>query len=1215
MEYNLLRPLLAGCIVLAATSAAMAQQSSVDIYVSAASSGGDGSAGRPLPDLKSAIEKIREIRGNSAGAVDVNVIMKGGVYRPDETVTITAEAFGKGAGKTVFRAAEGEKVSISGGVPLAGWSVNASPEGLPEVAKGQVWEVPVPEVNGVRPVSRQLWVNGIRMKRASNFDDYGMSRIILADKEKKELVVPVAPASIADADGLEVTIIQDWVVNFMRVDNMTTTGNRTTIKFKEPESTIEFKRPWPILRATEGYHSNHFFYFSNAIGLLNRPQEWFCDSEAGKMYYWPRYGETPETVEAVIPVLETIVTIDGTIESPVDNVEFRDIAFEHTTWKRPGEMGHVPLQAGQYIIDAYEDKSVPAGNVAYLGRPAAGVTLRNAGNISFTGCDFRNMGSTGLDMVSGTRNVTVQGCTFNDVGGNSILAGFFGDENFESHQAYNPENLRVVCDGITIDNNYIANTAADDWGCLGIAVGFAANVQISHNEICNTPYSAINMGWGWNKADNCMHGNHITANYIHNFANQMRDAGAIYTLSSQRNSSITGNRVEGVGDPQFNPVMWQGMRHSQFDLYTDEGTDYYTVKDNWLERGEISKNQNGSHNSWGTNNNTVSEAIKSAAGLDKEYLAIRSRVKHPAYAPVDSIVELLPRTADMIEYVAPGSGYKLGNALAVDLDNDNLQDIVFTGGEDTQTIEGGVRLNRGGYNFTASQPIKKLFMGNLDAGDLDGDGNIDLVQAGWDFWTSYNAVLMNDGKGHLTIRDLTTSRQTSPACAIADINNDGLPDIFFIGNNKEQSFYLQQPDRTFGDSADILTLPGGFSDPNIIYADFNNDRNIDICILSNATGGVYTRIFYNDGSGNFTERKVGFEEKGTRGGMAYADVNADGYLDVIVGGMKPGEQWNTPGTEGGMTATLYLNNHDGSFTKAQDFAEYKFDNTTQPVRFVDWNNDGHSDIVITGWNISVGNVPQTDVWLNDGKGHFTLADIDLPGVSESSIEPGDFSGEGVNDLLVSGNHSGGWDGYNCDRRLAYLVKNRTERRNTAPTAPTQLKATVDGNSVELEWNEADDAETPAKALTYNYYLRNTDTGRYLTFPNSDPDTGKRRVSRAGNAWQNLGWKLRSLPAGNYAWSVQSVDAGYAGSAFAPEQTFTIERSSGICAAEPDLDNGLRVTTAKGMPVKIEATEACPVNICAIDGRLLLSRHVDAGTTEINLAPGLYLVNSIKIAVR
>ena len=255
--------------------------------------------------------------------------------------------------------------------------------------------------------------------------------------------------------------------------------------------------------------------------------------------------------------------------------------------------------------------------MAWVGRPSSAVSVSNARNISFEDCNFRQTASTAIDFVAGTKNMKVRGCTFSDIGGTAILAGYFGDKEFEAHEPYNPDSHYAVCDSIIIDNNYIAQPAAEDWGCLGVCVGFASNVTISHNEIFDTPYSAISMGWGWTKDANCMHDNHIVANYIHSFCNQMRDGGAIYTLSSQPNSSIEGNRIENVGDPMFNPVMWD-MRHSQFDLYLDEGSDYFTIKNNWCERGEISKNKNGNNNIWGRNNNSVSTEIKDVAGLELE---------------------------------------------------------------------------------------------------------------------------------------------------------------------------------------------------------------------------------------------------------------------------------------------------------------------------------------------------------------------------------------------------------------------------------------------------------------------------------------------------------------------------------------------------------------------------------------------------------------------
>lgn len=47
--------------------------------------------------------------------------------------------------------------------------------------------------------------------------------------------------------------------------------------------------------------------------------------------------------------------------------------------------------------------------------------------------------------------------------------------------------------------------------------------------------------------------------------------------------------------------MWENMRHSQFEIYTDEGSDYFTIRDNRLELGEISRNKNGSNMHWDNN--------------------------------------------------------------------------------------------------------------------------------------------------------------------------------------------------------------------------------------------------------------------------------------------------------------------------------------------------------------------------------------------------------------------------------------------------------------------------------------------------------------------------------------------------------------------------------------------------------------------------------------
>ena len=1133
--------LLAAFLMVGMPEQTLAQTSDVYVWVSPqGDDAGEGSEEQPFATLEQALSHVRQMRGqvSNRDIGKVHIVMKGGTYQMNRTLRLTAADSGTPSSPTLVEAAAGETPIISGGVEVQGWQDAGTVAGLPAVAQGRVWEAPLPEVDGQPARFRQFWVNGQKMRRSSTLDDLSLPRLISVNKEQGVLTVPRIEQEFSHPEKLEMTIIQDWTTNTLRVKTLTNDDKRSRLTFLNPESEIEFKRPWPILRADEGSYSNHMFYLSNAIELLDHPQEWFGDAASGKLYYWPRSGETHASVQAVAPVLETLIQIEGSKAEKVSNLVFSGITFEHTTWLRPAEMGHVGLQAGQYLFDAYSDESAPGGNVAWVGRPKSAVSVTDARNVSFENCQFRHIGATALDFVSGTKQMTVRGCSFSDIGGTAVQAGYFGDETFESHMVYNPADYSEVCDSITIDNNYIAHVAREDWGCIGIGIGYASNITISHNELFDTPYSAISLGWGWTKSISCMKNNRIFANYIHNFSNQMRDSGAIYTLSAQPNSSIENNFIEDVGDPLLNPVMWD-MRHSQFDLYLDEGSDYFIVRNNWCERGEYSRNQNGDHNTWGTNGNGVAAAIKDAAGLEDDYQSIKQWVKAPDYAPADSL-DYDNSAKELIEYVAQNEGFKMGTAIAVDLNDDNRLDIVYGGGESFQVQHGGVRINTGNYSFAATQGIKRLNMNNLAAGDLNGDGHIDLIQAGWDFYNNYNAMLLNDGKGRLTQHQLPTGKNTSPACGIADVNNDGLTDYFFVGNGKDNSFYLQRYNHTFGDAVSRLELPDGMSNPSITYADFNNDQSVDICVLSSKNGGVFTRMYYNDGEGKFAETSVGFTEYGTRGAMAYADVNNDGYLDIAIGGQFAGEQWNATAAEGAKIVTVYLNDKNGGFIRKQQFSEYMFDNVTQPVRFCDWDNDGNADLIVTGWNMTQGNISRTDVFLNNGQGVFTKIQAGLPCVSEGAIELADFGNSGRNDILISGNCNSGYNGFSGDRRIAVLCRNLGDKANTPPTAPTGLVAEVgEKGSVTLEWGEGADAETPTKALSYNYYLRDLSTGLYMTFPNADVQTGKRRVSAMGNVWLNRSWTLQNLPAGTYAWSVQTIDAGYAGSAFAPEQTFTV----------------------------------------------------------------------------
>jgi hypothetical protein len=111
--------------------------------------------------------------------------------------------------------------------------------------------------------------------------------------------------------------------------------------------------------------------------------------------------------------------------------------------------------------------------------------------------------------------------------------------------------------------------------------------------------------------------------------------------------------------------------------------------------------------------------------------------------------------------------------------------------------------------------------------------------------------------------------------------------------------------------------------------------------------------------------------------------------------------------------------------------------------------------------------------------------------------------------------------------------------NTVPNAPTNLTSTINRDTVTFNWNKSTDNETPQNGLHYNLVIGTTANSVNKISPMADRTTGFRRVVRLGNSQTNS-WTLKEhLPVGTYYWSVQAIDGAYAGSQFAPIDSFII----------------------------------------------------------------------------
>ena len=555
----------------------------------------------PDSSLDDAVRQAREMR-RLGQANEVTIHLAAGTYYIYEPLRLRPED----SGLTI----SGSQAVISGGMQIKGWR-----------KQGKLLVADVPDFNG-RPVDfRQLWVNGRKAVRARDVSEFEqMARIRTYDKKNQVLWVPrKAVEKILRAPYAEMVLHEMWCTSNLRIKSIELQDDSAGIRFHQPEAKLQFEHPWPSPMTPNTGHPSPF-YLTNAKELLDEPGEWYHDIREHKLYYMPRENETftnrNETFTAIVPMIETLVEVIGSAERPVRNITFKGVAFSHTTWIRPSEKGHVPLQAGMYLLEAYKlrpqidrPNNHKLDNQGWLGRADAAVELRYTEDINFDGCRFEHLGGSGLDYVVACRRGATTNCTFTDIAMNGYVCGSFSPEGLETHLPYQPTDFRVVCSGQQVDNCHFYDVTNEDWGCVAICAGYVSGICIEHNTINNVSYTGISLGWGWNRDLVCMKDNKVYANLIYDYAQHMYDCAGIYTLGNQPGTVISENVVRDIASPSYvhDPNHW-------FYLYTDEGSSNITRRDNWTPSEKFLKNANGPGNVWENNGPQVSDSIKHAAG-------------------------------------------------------------------------------------------------------------------------------------------------------------------------------------------------------------------------------------------------------------------------------------------------------------------------------------------------------------------------------------------------------------------------------------------------------------------------------------------------------------------------------------------------------------------------------------------------------------------------
>ncbi|WP_069770656.1 RICIN domain-containing protein [Streptomyces sp. LUP30] len=577
----------------------------------------NGSDGNPGNSTAAAFRTVQAaqtaVRARNANmSDDIVVNLRGGAYPLTAPVVFGTGDSGTNGHTVVYQAYNGETPVITGGQAITGWTAAANGE----------YKAPVGGLT-----FRQLYVNGVRATRA-RFPDVG-SDFQLQGSDNTNKLLKVLSSQVSDWGQLgkvEMMLETQWGESYLRLKSITSGNGTANVSIQDHEAGILFPRPFPVLSNGSPLH------FENAHEFLNEPGEFYVDTAAQTVYYKPRPGEDMSTATVQAPTLRTLFDVKGTsLDSPVHDLRFSGITFTRTTWMEATDNGYLNAQGGNYNISA------DSSNKQFVGRPPAGVQAANADRLSFTDNTFTQMGATALDLHHGVHDSTVTGNLISDIAGNGITVGKFSDPTVEYHTVYNPpaspagEDAREVVKNVTVKNNLITRIGEDYLGTAGVNAGFVNSTTIDHNDISDTPWAGISLGWGWQSAANAEGNNSVSYNRLGNVMNRLCDSAGIYHLSNDPGTVINGNYIHDV---VRGPA---ACGSAVAGVYLDEGSDNMTLSNNVLSHtdGFINQNRNGTHVTL-TDNTTSGDSVIKASGLEPAYQGLSARNNLAHHKPASS---------------------------------------------------------------------------------------------------------------------------------------------------------------------------------------------------------------------------------------------------------------------------------------------------------------------------------------------------------------------------------------------------------------------------------------------------------------------------------------------------------------------------------------------------------------------------------------------------
>jgi hypothetical protein len=531
----------------------------IKLYVS--TTGSDQAAGsveNPLGTLQKAVEVAREKRQPGRDC-SITILIREGKYYLDKPLILTFKDSGTESSPFIISAFPGEKVIISGGLRLQlSWNLYRDGIFMAQTEKTLTFD--------------QLFINGQKQ--------------ILARYPNYDPLVPVWNGYAADADSPErLTSYRNPAGAFIHRMHAGLWGSHHfVVKSVTADGQLILEGGFQNNRNNYGYHPE-FKFIENVLEELDSTGEWFYAPEAGIIYYKPPEGMNLQKSITEIPLLESCITIKGSMGNPVHDVIIRELIFQHTlrTFMKTSE----PLLRSDWTI--YRQGMV---------------FIEGAERITLQECVFDSPGGNALFLSNYNRFIDIRGNYIHDAGAGGI--NIVGNTDaarsplFEYGQSNSPEEIDTLTgpknqdypSDCKISDNLICSTGRIEKQTAGINLAMASDICISHNTIFNVPRAGINICTGtWG-------GHIIEYNDVFSTVLETGDHGAFNSWGRERYWFPNRQRMDSMAAASPRLIIADAIRTTilrnnrmrcdrGWDIDLDDGSSNYLIENNLCLNGGI----------------------------------------------------------------------------------------------------------------------------------------------------------------------------------------------------------------------------------------------------------------------------------------------------------------------------------------------------------------------------------------------------------------------------------------------------------------------------------------------------------------------------------------------------------------------------------------------------------------------------------------------------